>query len=239
MTRLRVLSGIPRRDGLWVRVGRWWYHPVFGRVPVIAGGTNVFALTQRAYGWYEDGAETTSVAIALENTAPTRLVASDSVVQLRISLEETGAGSISGATTDDFQLQYSKNGGAFTSITASSTNVKGFNSASLTDAGTTSNRLSVGVGSFVAGEISEVGLVTDRQITANNFTEMLYSLTLVAADLAEADQLTFRVLLNGATTNMTFTVTPTITITKNVRTVKVTRAFPLGEALGMNFRGAA
>ena len=69
-----------------------------------------------------------------------------------------------------------------------------------------------GSGAFVAGEISEVGLVTDRQLTANNFTEMLYTLTLVAADLADGDTLDFRVLLNGATTNVTYSVTPRITV---------------------------
>lgn len=197
----------------WVRFGRWWsleHEALCEILPVIAGGA--FALTQRAFRFYEDGAENSSVAIVAENTNLTRLTLTNSVIQLRIGLQESGSGSFGGATTDDFQLQYSKNAGAFTNVTNASTNVRGFNSASLTDAGTTTNRLSVGTGSFVAGEISEVGLVTDRQVTANNFTEMLYSLELVAADLANGNTLDFRLLLNGAT--MTYSVTPRITISK-------------------------
>lgn len=173
---------------------------------------NVFAVTQRAFRFYEDGAESTSTAIAAENVNITRLVLSNSNLQLRIGLQESGSGSGSGATTDDYQLQYSKDGGAYTNITTTSSNVKGFDSASLTDANTTTQRLSSGSGSFVAGEISEDGLVDDRQLTANNFTEMLYSLTIVAADVAEGTTLDFRTLLNGAT--MTYSVTPRLTVTK-------------------------
>lgn len=199
----------------WIRHRRWWgleRADSCELVPVIAGGTNIFAVTQRAFRLFEDGAETTSVAIAAENTNITRNLLADSTIQLRIGLQESGSGSVSGATSDDYQLQYSKNGGAFTNVTAASANVKGFNSSSLTDAATTTQRLSAGTGSFVAGELSEVGLVTDRQLTANNFTELLYSLTLVAADLVSTNTLDFRVLLNGAV--MTYSVTPRITISK-------------------------
>lgn len=174
---------------------------------------NIFAVTQRAFGFYEDGAEDTSVAIAAESTNITRLVVADSNLQLRVGLQESGAGSVSGATTDDYQLQYDKNGAAsWQNVTTTSSNVKAFGSASLTDAGTTTNRLSAGSGAFVAGEVSETGLVTDRQLTANNFTEMLYSLTVVAADTTTGDTLDFRVLLNGAT--FTYSVTPRITVTE-------------------------
>lgn len=175
---------------------------------------NIFALTQWAYRWYEDGTESGATAIAAENTAPTRYTVANTVVVLRIGLQESGAGSVSGATTDDYQLQRSVAGGAFGNVTGASSGVRGFASASLTDAGTTTQLLSAGTGAFVAGEISESGLVTDRQITANNFTELLYALEIVAADVAEGNAITFRVLLNGATTNMTYTVTPTINITK-------------------------
>lgn len=93
--------------------------------------------------------------------------------------------------------------------------VIGFNSGSLTDGNATTNRLGAGTGSFVAGEISEDGLVDNHQITASNYTEHLYSLTLVSAQLANNDTLDFRVLRNGATTGMTYTVTPRITVSKS------------------------
>lgn len=168
-----------------------------------------FALTQRAYRFYSDGTESGSVALAAENTNITVTDTANVNVLLRVGLQESGSGSFSGATTDDFQLQVSKNGGAYANVTAASANVKGFASANLTDAGTTTNRLSAGTGAFVAGEISETGLVTDRQITANNFSELLYALTFVGADVANNDTFDFRVLLNGAT--ITYTVTPRVT----------------------------
>src|SRR6478672_579168 len=92
--------------------------------------------------------------------------------------------------------------------------VSGYNSASLTEGAATTNRLSAGTGSFLAGKISEDGLVDNVAITASNYTEHLYSLTLVSSALSNGDTLDFRVLRNGATTGMTYTVTPRITVSK-------------------------
>lgn len=90
--------------------------------------------------------------------------------------------------------------------------VFGFNSGSLTDGNATTNRLGSGTGSFVAGKISEDGLVDNTQITASNYTELLYSLTIDSDSVEDDDTLDFRILRNGATTGMTYTVTPRITI---------------------------
>lgn len=177
--------------------------------------SSIFALTQAAYRWYEDGTEAGGVALAAQSTAPTVNVFSGNVdLVLRVLLNETGAGSISGAATDDYQLQYSKNGGAFTNVTTSSSNAVAWASGNLTDGGATTQRLTGGGGSFVAGEVSEDGLVDDRQLTANNNTEHVYTVRFVSADLANGDVMTFRVLLNGATTNVTYTVTPTLNVVK-------------------------
>lgn len=205
-----------RRDGLWLRVGRWWYHPIHGRVPLIAGGSNIFALTQQRYQWYEDDTGL-ATPIAAENTAMTRLVAANSNFILIVQLQESGAGSVSGATTDDYRLQYSKNGGAFTNVTTATTNIRGNTSSPSTptdDSANVNQRLTSGSGSWLAGRRDHTGEVTNFQVTANNFTEHLYCLTCVAADVAEGDVFTFRVLLNAATTNVTYSVTPTFTVTK-------------------------
>ena len=92
------------------------------------------------------------------------------------------------------------------------TTVVPYASANLTDAAATTNRLGAGTGSFVAGKISEDGLVDDLTWTANNHTEVLYSVTLKQADLAPSDTLRFRVVRNGATTGLTYTQVPTVTI---------------------------
>ncbi len=177
----------------------------------MSGGA-MFTLSQTAYRFQADnGSESAGTLLGSLSTAYSGSVSSGNLqLALRVRLQESGGAA--GATTDDYQLQVSKNGGAFASVTTSSANVKAFASANLTDAGTTTNRLGAGTGSFVAGEISEDGLVDDRQITASNYTEMLYAIEVIAADVADADTLDFRVLFNGAT--FTYTVTPRITVSK-------------------------
>jgi hypothetical protein len=177
--------------------------------------SNVFGITAYAFRFYEDGTETGSTAIANESTNITRMVAADSNLQLRYGVQESGSGSAAGATTDDYQLQYELNdSGSWVSVTGASTVVKAYPSSSLTDAAATTSRLSAGTGSFVAGEIDEAdGLITDWQLTANNYSDLLYSITVVAADVTESDTLDFRVLRNGAIFN-TYSVTPRITVTK-------------------------
>lgn len=88
-----------------------------------------------------------------------------------------------------------------------------FNSASLTDAATTTNRIGAGTGSFVAGKISETGTVIDHAITASNYTEYLYSLTIVSSAVAHNDTLDFRVSRNAVVLN-TYTVTPRVTVSQ-------------------------
>jgi hypothetical protein len=109
------------------------------------------------------------------------------------------------------------------SVTTTSKEVVPFNSASLTDGNATTNRLGSGTGSFVAGEISEDGLIDDLQITASNYTELLYSLTIDSDAVADNDTLDFRVLRNGSTTGMTYTVTPRITIEETAGTTIITQ----------------
>jgi hypothetical protein len=96
--------------------------------------------------------------------------------------------------------------------------VIGYNSSNLTDGGATTNRLTGGTGSFVAGKVSETLLASDLGWTANNYTEVLYSITVLKAGFADDDVIRFRVLKNGVTTGLTYTQTPTISITKTVTT---------------------
>ena len=101
--------------------------------------------------------------------------------------------------------------GLWTNVASAGT-VNAYNSANLTDGAATTNRLGAGSGSFVAGKVSEDGLVDDFGMTASNYTELLYSITVKQADVAPTDTLRFRVLRNGATTGLTYTQVPTVTI---------------------------
>lgn len=182
---------------------------------------DAFVPVVNAFRFYADGTENGSSPLDAEDTNITVNVdGGDQQVHLRIRIDETGAGSLGGATTDDYQLQYSKNGGAYTSVTASSSDVHADTGSSLTDGGATTDRATNGIsnpasGSFVAGIQEEGdGQIANWQLTADNFTEHVWALLVVAADLANGNTLAFRVTLNGGSPGMTNNVTPTITIQK-------------------------
>lgn len=167
-----------------------------------------FTPSQNAFQFFADGTEAGSTALAAQGSAPTIQLATDFNFQLRIRFQENGGKN--GGVTDDWQLQYNKGGAGWVSITASSAVIKGFNSASLADADPTTQRLTSGSGSFVAGAISEDGLVDNIRLTSSNFQEDLWSLTLVFADIVDGDSIQFRALINGAT--MTYNDTPSLTV---------------------------
>jgi hypothetical protein len=177
------------------------------------------SFTQVRFRFYADGTESGSTPKANEDThlSGATAVATANTTwtgALRILIQTNAVG---GLSTDDWKLYYSKNAGAYTAVTGSSSNVKAYN-GTLTDGEATTNRstngLTDGSGSFVAGKVDEAdGEIVDVQITANNFTELLWSIQLVSADLASGDTLDFRVYRNGAAIQ-TYTITPRITVSK-------------------------
>lgn len=181
---------------------------------------DVFEPDFDAWRFYEDGTESGSSPAAAENTDLTaRDPSTDPKVHLRGRVQEIGAGSLSGASTDDYGLELSKNSGAYVAITASSNNVQIDTASGLTADAATTNRATNGItdgsGSFVAGEQEETnGVIEDHQLTADNFTEHVWALTLVDGDLADGDTLDFRITLNAGAPGMTNTVVPRITISK-------------------------
>ena len=185
--------------------------------------SNKFAATFAAFRLYEDGTESGSTAIAAQDTDITgRDVSSDNQIHLRVRIDETGAGSVDGDTTDDWGLDHRLNGaGAWTAVTASSTRVQADTGSTLTDGNASTNRatdgISDGSGSFVAGEQEDQdGEITDHQLTADNFTEHVWALKLISADLSANDALTFRVTRNGS--SIAAGVVPSVTVSKVVNT---------------------
>jgi len=78
------------------------------------------------------------------------------------------------------------------------------------------SRLGAGTGTFVAaGRVAEDGFADDIGWSANNYTELLYTVQLKQADLTNGDVLRFRILRNDAiSSSMTYSSTPTINVTK-------------------------
>lgn len=172
----------------------------------------------------DDGSESAATFYAAQNTNINPTISSNTNLTLRIAVANTAGGVIS---TRSWQLQYSYNGGTYTDITTSSSKVKAFDSSNLTDESSTTNRTTGASGTFVAGLISETGICdgggTGFGLSRNLYTEFLYTLTLINADLSNGDTLDFQIsLLN------TYTVTPRITVTSGPPAYTVT---PVGSLL--------
>lgn len=184
---------------------------------------DAFSPDANAFRFYEnDGSpsESASTPIAAQDVNITgRNVDSDSPLHLRYRVEEVGAGSVDGAATDDYQLQFRKGGGGFSDVTTTSSDVQVHTTSALTDVDPTTNRstdgISDGAGSFVVGEQEEGdGEITDHQLTGDNFTEHVWAVNLISADLLDSDVLQFRLALNGGNPGMDNSAVPQITVIK-------------------------
>jgi hypothetical protein len=177
-----------------------------------------FSPSVNKFRFYNDGTESGSTPIANEDTNITLTVdQTDVKFHLRYRIQETGGKS--GATTDDWNIQYSVGGGAYANVTTSTAKIQVDTGSSLTDAAATTNRgtngITDGTGTFVASQQEEGdGQITDFQLTASNFTEAVWAMKAISADVADTMSITFRVSLNGGSPGVTNSVTPTITIGK-------------------------
>ncbi len=119
---------------------------------------------------------------------------------LRIELDQTRATADQNLTRT-YKLQYAKNGGSWTDVTATSSNVRVAGSTP-TDGEATTNRISGSVATFLAGDYDEgdgtLDAITWTASTVEH-TESLWSLEVVDADMAATNTLDFRVLESGGT----------------------------------------
>ena len=130
--------------------------------------------------------------------------------RLRISVENTGAGSPANTWT----LRYSKNGGAYTAITTSSSVVQAVDASTSVDDTQIANQLLTASSGFFAGSgtYSETGTTPSRTPPGfGDFVEFEYGIKVVAADVANGDTIDFQIWPD-TTAAITQTVTPRITV---------------------------
>lgn len=184
--------------------------------------------------FYLDGTESGSTPIAAEDTNIERNADTDPAqFHLRWLVQETGG--VSGATTDDYQLQeFVSSVGSWNNVDASSSFVQSDPVSTLSDGAATTNRATNGLtdpgtGSFVAGEQEDVnGLIEDRQLTVANFTEHVYGLKFPAPGVfSDGDTIDFRLLVNGAIVGTT-PANPRITVRRAGPTA-------VGKSLALNY----
>lgn len=170
-------------------------------------------LTQTTFrGRNDDGSETTATWKATAGTDWTQLV--DTNFRVRFNISD----SVAAATQNTaFILRYSLNGGAYTAVSASSSVVRAFASANVTDGAATTEQLA-GSGTFNAGTFDEVdGSATGftAATSTGQDTEVEYSLQIRGVDVADADTINLRIYDNaGAALNGGYTDTPIITVSK-------------------------
>ena len=171
--------------------------------------------------WYEfifDGTVKLNAATAYQACfrAPAGTTAANT---LNLSVQDTVSGYSPGPgnfcnTWDDGVTPYWTGNASVDAIHAiyTTTPVLPYDNPNLTEGQATTNRLTGGTGTFVPGKVSELGHVQNIGWSAFNFTEILYSVKLIAANLAGGDTLRFRVVRNDTTTEMTYSVTPTVNL---------------------------
>lgn len=167
------------------------------------------------FRFYNDGTESGATPKAAEDVNIFLASVGDAEFHLRGRVQETGG--VPGAVTDDWNVQYSKNSGAWVTVTNSTSNVTFDTTSGLIDGGAVTQRLTAGTGSFISGRQEEdTGPILNVQLTASNHLEHVFAMKLIDADLAGGDTLDFRFTLNAGAPGMANTAIPRITVSISI-----------------------
>ena len=135
-------------------------------------------------------------------------------VQKRLRIAISNTGTAVGASA--FKLRYSKNGGAYADVTASSSNVKTFDTSHFADGDDVGQLIDTGTyqADNNAAEENTGAFTLTAGLAALTKFECEIALEFIAADLADNDSLDFRVTQSDGTVLDTYTNTANATITK-------------------------
>jgi len=173
------------------------------------------ALSHYRFG-IDELAESTHGWRAAEDANPAQGVI---LVDVTFLLRFTVQADATGLSNVDNEFQYRKNGGPWTNITTSSTNVVAIAATALTNGGNCTKRLS-GTGTF---ESSGAGQTEDgtsggtaNDIVASGNSETECGLQLVGASLADDDVIEFRLTRDGGALLDTYAVVPSVIVLKDM-----------------------
>lgn len=169
---------------------------------------------QRSFrGRNDDGNETTATWKAAINTNWSQAL--DTKFRVRFEIQET-SGTAGPDPSPLWRLQYRKNGGSWTNVTGTSTNVRSTSSSGGVSDGTrTTNQLANGTGTFRQGEVDasngRVGGFSGGLYTGNDHSEEEFVITLRSADLSTSDLIELRIAHeSGPTAIDSYTAIPRI-----------------------------
>jgi hypothetical protein len=171
------------------------------------------ALNQQFYRFgIDELAENTHGWLAAQDTPITRSATDASTFLLRILIQASGGVAHSNQTVT---WQYQKNGGGYTNLTTTSSNVKAVTTSVFTNDGNPTSRLTGGTGTFESSSstLTHDGVTggANNDIVSNGYCETEIALQLVPADLVQGDVLEFRVTTTTAIT--TYVATPMLVVT--------------------------
>ena len=171
-----------------------------------------------------DGNETNSTAKENEDTNHTLTVDTDQIIQVRFAIEAQNAEG--GSTMDNYTVSYEKNGvGGDIDVPTSdggagiSTDAAGLTNETATVERVTDG-LTAGAGSFVAGEQSTDGQVTNMQLTGSNYTEHVWGIKFYTANVS-----------NGDTFDFDFRCTNAATSTHSQMRITINKSAPSGRVM--------
>lgn len=214
---VKLQSASFHKGGFVISVdGRWWIHILTGkRYLVVSGGIDMFDPDFVNFRFYDDDAgEAASAPLEAQDIDHTLTVDTDQAIQFRALIQNQMAAD--GTTMDDYGIEYDKNGAGPVSLTTTDTGT-GIRAvaAGLTNDNATTDRSTNGItggsGTFVAGEQSSDGIVDDMQLTSSNYTHHAYGVEFVSTNVANNDTFDFTFTGSSGVTN---TATPRITISK-------------------------
>lgn len=149
---------------------------------------------------------------ALDTPYDVDVTSGNAHVRLRVAVLNTGAA----VGVTGYRWQYRKGAGTWTNITATSSDVKTFTSAWFTDGDDIPQLLTASTyqSDNNAAESATGVLTLTAGLAVDTEFESEIALEVVAADVADSDSLTFRLVQSDETPFGTYTETPTFTITK-------------------------
>lgn len=139
----------------------------------------------------DDGSETTATWMEAQNVSPGD-VAPTQQFRLRMEVQETAGG---GANNQTIVLQYNVNGAGWNDIGTSSSFVRLASSSHVANGTATTDQLTAGTGTFLAGIVCTTTSGTNISFAGNEHTEVEWSVEMVLADIVENDEIQFRVIV--------------------------------------------
>lgn len=160
------------------------------------------ALTQTHYRFRNDDGNETAATWAAALDTPVVMADANADFRLRVSVQGSGV-----SDDEELGLQYRLNGGTWNTPTGAVISVN--DSAHVADGAPTTQQITSGT--FEPGIFDDANAETDVSIAmGTGSTEVEFSLSLVAADITDGDEVEFRLLRTGGFELFAYSVTPLI-----------------------------